>query len=229
MKRNFLVFFLTALIFIFTAGIVYINVMKQRAVDRSKLSEKVELSGSFQRWITNLKSRKLTIEGDEFRLKEENEIYNTMWMKVTSIDEPGKKEEFEQTLASVQNLKKVVFSPSKREFVDFRPEIRGQYAPNQVHFYGLKDDKIIDARILDCSKSANCYFDRAYFLDNSVFVISEVSRNIDKRDPNVSACGFDETCTYTFKIHVVDLINNSRLVYESKPFDTILSKLIPEL
>lgn len=219
-----------AIIIIFFIGLgVYSNVSEQRAIDRSKLPEKVELSRGFQRWITNLKNKGVELEADDFRLIEENEIYNTKWMKVYSIDEEGREEEYKQTLNDNKELDKVIFSPSEREFIDYRNEKRGDYKPNEVHFYGLKEDKIIDARILDCSIKANCYFDRAYFLDNDVFVISELSRNIDKRDETTPDCSKDLICTYTFKVHVIDLINNSRLVYESEPFEAVFDKLKPEL
>lgn len=217
----------------FVVAGVYSNVKEQRAVDRSKLPEKVEQSRGFQRWITNLKNKDIEIEADEFNLVEENEIYNTRWMTVTSIEEEGKKQEFEDTIKAHQNIKKVVFSPSEREFIDYRNEIRGTptqpIKPNEVRFYGQKDDRIIDARILDCSVRANCYFDRAFFLDNDVFVVTEISRNISKKDTTTALCSSSEICTYTFKVHVIDLINNSRLIYESKSLDDILDTIIPEL
>jgi hypothetical protein len=207
-----------------------ININEQLSIDRSKLPEKVEEEKGFQRWITNLKNKGLDfVDADEFTLVEENEIYNTKWMEVYSFDEPGRQEEFEQTIRERKDLPKVIFSPSERLFIDYRNEKRNGIKANEVHFYGARDDKIIDARILDCSVDANCYFDRAYFLSNDVFVISEFSRNIHKRDKTAPKCAIDEECTYSIKIHVIDLINNSRLVYESKPFNIVLSQLIPEL
>jgi hypothetical protein len=227
--KNKINLILAALILIFVGLGVYANIQKQNAVDRSRLPQKVQMNRGFQRWLNNLKNKGIDLEADDFKLTEKDEIYNAKWMKVSSTDEPGKKDEFEQTLLAHQNLKKVVFSPSEREFVDYRPDTRDGYKPNEVHFYGLKEDKIIDARILDCSVSTNCYFDRAYFLDNDVFVISEISRNVNKRDPNLQACAMDVICTYSAKVHVIDLINNARYVYESKSFDTVLSTLIPQL
>lgn len=220
---------LAAAIFILVGVVIYINIAKQNAVDRSKIPEKVEDHGRWQRWITNLKNKDLEIEADEFRLKEENEIYNTKWMQVYSLDEEGRREEFWQNIENHKNIKKVIFSPSERGFVDYRDISRDGYGPNQVHYYGLRDDKIIDARILDCSLEANCYFDRAYFLDNNVFVISEISQDIDEDDEGVPACVMEEMCAYTFKVHVIDLINNSRLVYESEPFEVVLAEFKPEL
>ncbi len=208
---------------------VYSNIREQRNVDHSKIPEKVEMSKGFQRWVTNIKNKELPIDADQFRLREENEVYNSKWILVYSIEAPGMQEIFNKTLQAVQDTRGVVFSPSDREFIDYRNTVRGDYAPNEVHFYGLKEDKIIDARILNCSVYANCYFDRAYFLDNDVFVISEFSRNIDKKDTTSPACPVDQSCTYTIKLHVIDLINNKRSVYESKPFDAILSTLIPHL
>lgn len=208
---------------------VYSNIREQRAVDHSKIPQKVELSRGFQRWITNLKNKGLEVMADEFKLKEENEIYNTKWIKVYSIDDPEKKAEYEELLKASVDVKKIVFSPSEREIIDFRNEIRGDYKANEVRFYGQKEDKIIDSRIVDCSIRANCYFDRAYFLDNDVFVVSEFSRNINKGDEQLPVCSVNNVCTYTIKVHVVDLIKNSRYVYESEPFEAVLSKLIPQL
>ena len=220
---------LVVLIFAITGSIVYINIQKQQAVDRSKIPEKVEMNKGFQRWITNLKNKGLTIEADEFKLLEENEIYNTKWLKIYSMDQEGVTELFEQAIASHQDIKKVIFSPSKRQFIDYRSEERDGYNANEVHYYGLREDKVVDARILDCSAKANCMFDRAYFLDNDVFVISEISRNIDKKAVDAPPCTPNNKCTYSFKLHVIDLNRNSRLIYESKPFETILTGLIPDL
>jgi hypothetical protein len=217
------------LTFVFIVIGVYSNIREQNAKDRSKLPTKVEESRQFQRWVTNLRNKDLIIEADGFKLSEEVEIYNSKWMKVYSIDDPARKEEFSANIESHKNIEKIIFSPSEREFLDFRNIERDGYLANEVHFYGQKEDKIIDARILDCSARNNCYFDRAYFLSNDLFVITEVSRNVDKRDLTVPACAPSEVCTYTFKLHLVDLINNSRLVYESKPFDTVLLDLIPNL
>lgn len=219
---------LVVAIFILVAAGAAINIREQLSIDQSKLPEKVEESEGFQRWITNLKNKGLEqVDADEFTLVEENEIYNTKWMQVYSFDDPGQREEFENTIIQHQGVPKVIFSPSERLFIDFRHENRDGYKPNEVHFYGARDDKIIDARILDCSERANCYFDRAYFLSNDVFVISEFSRNIDKKDQTTPECPVDTECTYSIKVHVIDLINNSRLVYESKPFNIVLSEYIP--
>lgn len=220
---------LVSIIFGLVGLTVYMNVAKEKAIDRSKIPQKVEQNRSFQKWITNLKNKKLKIEADEFKLLEENEIYNTKWMKVYSTDEDGRVVEFAKNIESHKNLDKVIFSPSERIYIDYRPVARDGFNTNEIHYYGQRDNKIIDARILDCSTRANCYFDRAYFLDNDVFVISEISRNIDKKDIETALCNVDGVCTYSFKIHVIDLVNNSRLIYESKPFDVVLSELIPEL
>lgn len=230
MKKIKLEHVLVVLIFLLVGFGVYINVQEQLSIDRSRLPEKVEENKNFQRWITNLKNKELDyINADEFSLIEENEIYNTKWMQVYSLDEEGRQEEFEKTIEEHKDLDKVVFSPSERLFMDYRNIRRGEYKANEVHFYGVRDDKIIDARILDCSNNANCYFDRAYFLSNDVFVISEFSRAIHKKDTTTPECLLDTECEYSIKIHVIDLINNSRLVYESKPFNIILGTLIPEL
>jgi hypothetical protein len=137
-------------------------------------------------------------------------------MTVYSIDEKGRREEYNENIEAHRDIKKVIFSPSDRIFIDYRNVVRDGYKENEVHFYGLLEDKIIDARIVDCSLRANCYFDRAYFLENDIFIVSAL-------------CSADEVCEYSFKLHLIDLKNNSRLVYESESFEVILSELIPEL
>jgi len=220
---------LTTLIFGLIGTGVYLNKYEEMQIDRSKLPKKVEDSNGFQRWITNLKNKDLVIEADEFTMLEENEIYNTKWVKVYSIDDEVRKKEYDENIENKQNIKKVIFSPSGMQYLDYRPEIRDGYQPNEVHHYGVRDNQIIDSRIVDCSIRANCYFDRAWFLDNDVFVITEISRNIDKKNTTTPICLPTETCTYTYKIHVVDLVRNSRLIYESRPFETILEELKPNL
>ncbi len=228
MKKN-IPLILVGLVLITVAVGVYLNVQAQRAVDHSKIPQKVELSRGFQRWITNLKNKEIIIEADDFKLKDEIEVYNTKWTKVYSIDDPVRNAEYEALLKASTGVKKIVFSPSGREIIDYRNEFRDGYQPTEVRFYGQKEDKIIDARAAGCFVRANCYFDRAYFLDNDVFVISEFSRNIDKAVVQAPECSVSEKCTYTIKLHVVDLVKNSSYIYESKPFDTVLSELIPGL
>ena len=227
--KNIAIFSSVLGIFLLTGATVYFNIQEQRAVDRSKIPEKVEASKGFQKWITNLKNKDFVIEADEFRLVEENEIYNTKWIKIYSVDEPGKQDELNNTLSAHKDIKGVVFSPSGEEFVDYRNIERYGYQTYEVRLYGLKEDKIIDARILDCSPKANCYFDRAYFLDNDVFVISEISRKVNKNEQLTTACLVSEPCEYSFKVHVVDLKKNSRLIYGSKPFTVVLNEILPEL
>jgi hypothetical protein len=219
---------LALMVFIFSAvGIgVFSNIRQQNSIDKSKLPADIENDRLFQRWVTNLRNKGLVIEADGFKFKESNEIYNTTWITVSSIDEPGKQDEFNSVLAAHRDLKNVSFSPNDRIFVDYRNIARGAVLSNQVRLYGLKEDKIIDARILDCSTRANCYFDRAYFIDNDVFVISEFSRNISKKDTTTPICSADQICTYTVKLHIIDLIHNIRDVYESQPFDIILNDWI---
>ena len=227
--KSAITIFLVAAIFSLVGIIVASNYAQQKSVDRSKLPEKVEMNKSFQKWITNLKNKGFVIEADEFRLLEEVEVYNTKWITVSSIDNQDVKLQFDETLKAAEDVKGIVFSPNDREFIDYRYTDRGEYLAHEARFYGLREDKVIDARILDCSVRANCYFDRAYFIDNDVFAISEISRNLDEDDVEVPGCDTGGVCTYTFKIHVIDLINNKRLIYESKPFDVVLDEAIENL
>ncbi len=201
----------TTFLFLLVGAGVYLNLQRKAAIDTSRIPSKLEEERNFQRWITNAKNKEILVEASEFMLTKEVEIYNTRWIEVYSIDEPGVRETFEETLDKYKDIDKVVFSPSERIFLDYRNINRGNYKAHEVHLYGQKEDKIIDARILECYTKTNCYFDRAYFLDNDVFVVHEISL----ADPS-DRCSTKENCSYTFKIHLVDLINNKRWIYESE-------------
>ena len=226
MIKRLISIILTILIFALVSLTVFLNYRQQFSIDRSKLPSKIEASEGFQKWITNLRNKGVKLEADEFRLLEENEIYNTKWLKIYSIDAPGIKDTFEKTLKDQHVVKQSAFSPSEREFIDYRHEQREDFLPNEIRYYGRMDDNVLDARLLNCDISANCYFDRAYFLSNELFVVSEfVLNNPLNKDKII--CDIAVKCEYVVKIHVVDLINNSRLVYVSKPFNLVLSEAIP--
>ena len=200
--------------------------MEQYAIDRTKLPSKIEESEGFQRWITNWKKR-MDVAADGFVYREKNEVFNSTFLTVTKVESDDEVQKIADAVDSYRQFNDVTFSPSNRQFLDYRHVERGDYDTNQVHYYGLRDDRLIDTRILECVKMANCYFDRAYFIDNHTFVISEISRNVHKDDiETVPSCTANELCTYTFKLHFIDLINSERLVYESAPFDVILSEIV---
>jgi len=206
------------------------NFVEQRSVDNSKIPQKLEESRGFQRWITNIKNKGFEdIKADEFTLKEENEIYNTKWIKIYSADDPVEKENYERTFSELEETKFLVLSPSKRLLIDIRSTERAGYLQNEARVYGQLDDKIIDSRILDCSLRANCVFDRAWFLENDLFAITEFSRDIDKKDETAVECTKDQECSYTFKVHLIDMKHNKRWTYESPEFNAISNLLVPEL
>lgn len=228
-NKTLLLSMVLLLISIFT-----INTIQKKSVDLTKLPEKVEESNGFQRWITNLKNKDFDIEADEFRLVEENEIYNTKWIKIYDFESEEAKELYENVFNEVEDQDKIVYSPSERRFVDYRDIARRDYKPTEVYFFGAQDNKLLDARIVGCSNDANCYFDRAFFLENSneVFVVTEISfaGEVNLREGEQGqVCDITEICTYSFKIHVVDINKNSRAVYESEPFELNLSEKKSEL
>ena len=228
MKKSNLL--LSVLIIILIVLGVSSNLYEQRSLDQSKIPEFIESNNDFQKWITNLKNKGLNeIEADDFRLQEESEIYNTKWTKVSTMDVPNIQGELKLRLEEHKDIDMVVYSPSEMLYVDFRPIEKDGYGPNEVNLYGQLDDKILDTMIIDCSTSANCYYDRGYFIDETTLVVSEVSRNIDKKAEGIAPCGPDVSCEYTFKLYYFDLKDNKKLMYVSSPFMATLDKLIPEL
>jgi hypothetical protein len=218
---------LTLLLFGGVVGTVVSNYAEEYAVDNSKLPDKVERSKEFQKWINNHKKR-FTLEADSFRFKEKNEFFNSAFITIKSSDDEIALKEHQEKLARFATYPSVRFSPNEFEFLDYRHEKRegDKYAANDVYYHGLREDKIIDTKILSCKIELNCYFDRGFFIDNNGFVISEISRNVDKKDiPIMKPCAFNDICTYTIKLHVYDFINSSRYVYESMPIDINLAEI----
>lgn len=230
MNRSKLTPILFTLILLLVAGVVTSNYVEQARIDNSKLPEKIESSGGFQRWIINQKKHDMEIEADEFKLKDKNEVYNSAFLEVSHLEAAADVQKLVDYVATFKDVDETAISPNERELLDYRHMDRDGYLPNEVHYYGLREDTLIDTKILTCLAEANCYFDRAYFLDNHTFVISEISRNdVNKaaiEAKTVAPCNINEICTYTFKEHFIDLINNARYVYESKPKNLNLSEII---
>ena len=237
-------------VIVLTALGVSINIIQQQQQDNSKLPSKIEDDIYYQRWVTNLKNKDFEIEAEEFELIEEEQIYNTKWIQLYSVDDEQIMQIFNKTISEFQDTDKVVYSPSERSFIDYRNINKGvqepqakNYKPNEVRFFGIRDNKLIEARILECYNSDNCYFDRAFFISNDVFVISEFSLkqtdkdgdnkdkdNNDKGDVNKDIeCALNDICDYTIKLHLIDLVNNSKSTYESDIKTINLQETIPEL
>lgn len=206
-----------------------VNYQQDKAIDRTKIPMKVEQAKGFQRWITNLKNKDFVIEADEFLLVDENELFNTKTTRVYNLDNEETKQKFSSDMNRLRDTKKVVYSDDNLQYIDYRDTDRDGYTPYQVRYFGTRDHKLIDAKLVDCSGDLNCYFDRGFFVNNDIFVMSELSRNLDKRAPIIPICTQEEECEYTFKIHVANLKENSRIVYESKPFRIILEEIKSEL
>lgn len=194
---------------------VSINLHKQYSVDRTKIPFKLESHSRFQRWLSNLEEKGLDLEADKFRYLEDNNIFNTIWTSTESIDDDNSRKIYEENMALLLTFKESAKSPNEREIVNFSPVDRFGFLPNEVFFYGLREDRILRTKIVDCSLDTNCNFHRAAFIDNHVFFIMELSLK-SFNNPNFKTCALDEVCEYTFKVHLVDLNNNSRTVYESE-------------
>jgi hypothetical protein len=206
-------------------GGLAVNIRREILVNREHLPSYVTTSNGFMRWNTNLKNKEVNFEAQEFTLLESSEVFNTKSTTVTTAaGDPTAKATYDQTIAVHKNIKKVVYSPNGAEFIDFQNEARDNYLQGQVRFYGLRGDKVVDARAVGCYTRANCYFDRGYFITNDEFVVSELSL----ADSN-SACTPDSKCTYTFKLHLVDVTSDKQYIYESPAVSVVETKLIPEL
>lgn len=221
---------LVGLVFLLVIATIYSNYREQLAIDRSKIPESMEYAEEFQDWIINMK-KQVNVSADEFRLQEVNEVFNSAHFDVSPKDNKKAYQDHLDKLKEFKKLDDVRFSPNGFQFLDFRhlTKVNEKYDSYDVYFHGLRENKIIDTKILSCEPLKNCYFDRAFFIDNDTFVISKYSRPIsdeDLKDENYDTCEIDEVCTYTIKLHLFDLINSDQFVYESKPYKVNLAEIV---
>ena len=215
-------------VFICVGLTVYLNVKEQLSIDKSKIPSKLEENSKFQKWLTNAKNKGINVEADKFKFVEDSNIYNTIWTSTSSIDNDAARSGYENNMKTLEAFKTSEKSPNEREIVNYDNSERFGFLKNQVFFYGLREDKILLTRVVDCENESNCYFHRAGFLDNHVFFVAELSlKDFTKKNP--VTCDPTKVCKYSFKIHFVDLINNSRTVYESEPFVGIFEDLKSKL
>lgn len=208
---------------------VSLNIKEQQSIDRSKIPSKLEADSQFQKWITSMRKKEIVVEADNFRFVEDSNVYNTLWTSSVSIDNDEARRLYEENMKLLRTYEKNAESPNEREIVNFENTIRFGFNPEEVFFYGLREDRILRTKVTDCLPESNCIYTRASFLDNHVFFIIEASlKNFDKKNPVVT-CTKTQECTYTFKVHLVDLINNSRTVYESEDVKTTFEFIQKEL
>ena len=223
---------LDKILFVFIFGLVsltvYANISEQRSIDKSKIPAKLEENSKFQKWLTNAKNKDINVEADNFKFLEDSNIFNTIWTSTSSIDNEQVRIDYERNMDILSKFKTSEYSPNEREIVNFDNSERFGFTANQVFFYGLREDRILLTRIVDCEIESNCYFHRAGFLDNHVFFVAELSlKDFTKKTP--ITCDPKSVCKYSFKIHFIDLVNNSRTVYESEAFEGIFDDLKSKL
>lgn len=228
MIKNYLDKILIIGVFVTVILVVFSNIKEEMSIDKSKIPTKLEENSKFQKWLTNAKNKGIKVEADKFKFVEDSNIYNTIWTSTSSIDNDSARSDYENNMRILNGYKTSEKSPNEREIVNFDNTERFGFTKNQVFFYGLREDKILLTRVVDCELEANCHFHRAGFLDNHVFFVAEMSlKEFTKK--NQITCDPTKICKYTFKIHLVDLINNSRTVYESEEFEGVFEDLKSKL
>lgn len=226
---------LVVIVFVLIGFGVYINIKQSMELDVNKIPRDLEQNKEFKKWMTNLKNKEFGVKEnneemspDSFTKVSESNIFNTLWTSTASIDNDQTRAEYEKNMGILRSLPKNALSPNEREIVNFDNSDRFGYSENEVFFYGLREDRVLQTKVVDCAYESNCYFNRAGFLDNHVFFVAELSlKDFSKQNP--VTCDPTTICEYTFKIHLVDLMNNQRTEYESKPFKGIFGKIKEEL
>ena len=218
------------LLFTLILLIVFFNFQEKLKVDRAKLPKYVEEHKNFQKWITNHKNKDINLEADAFRLLEETEVYNTERLKLYPITDKFMFTRYQQILKAQDKITDKRISPDGKQFVNYEFDYRiglsnTTFMPSDVWYLGVRGDRVIENKLLSCNVEANCIFDRAFFISDDVVVVSEVARDIDT-DSTYTTCGIDQICSYIIKLNVMDIANNSNLIYQSPPFNMVLADKI---
>ena len=216
-------------IVLLVAAATYINAAeKGRGFDKT-LPAKIIQNTDHRIWITGLNDKGISVLPDSFVYLERSEIYTTSRLSVFSPREPETQEQYNANLLESDSVEGIIFSPDGKQFIDIRNIPRRGYNATDVRYYGTREDKIIDARFAECYYKFNCYYDNAYFINNDTFVVYEISQYTSEKGEKPKDCLDTGECEYTFKIHLVNLNTNSRVIYESPAFWAVLNELIPEI
>jgi hypothetical protein len=210
------------------AGVISLNISEQYSIDKTKLPIKLETHSRFQRWLSNLKDKGVDLEADKFTFLKDSNIYNTIWTSTISIDDEISRKMYEDNMKVLLEYKESIKSPNEREIVNFTMADRFGFSAKTVFFYGLREDRILSTKIADCYQHFTCNFHRGAFMDNHVFFIMELSQKFVP-EAEFKGCELDEVCDYTFKVHLVDLNNNSRNIYESEVVRDTYNNLFEKL
>lgn len=226
LERLLVVLVLTLLI----GGGVYFNYSQKLQVDSVKLPSYVEQHKNFQKWITNHKNKDINLEADDFRLLEESEVYNTQRLKLYPLTDLIMLEKYNELVKDQANVVDKRTSPDGKQFVNYVYDYRiglsnTTYLPSDVWYLGIRGDRIIENKLVSCNVKANCIVDRAFFISDDVIVVSEVMRDIDT-DLSYPPCSVTEVCTYKIRLNVMDIAQNSNLIYESPGFELVLADKI---
>lgn len=213
---------------IFVAGVVTLNLHDQYSIDKTKLPIKLETHSRFQRWLSNLEDKGVDLEADRFTFLKDSNIYNTIWTSTVSIDDELSRKMYEDNMKVLLDYKESIKSPNEREIVNFTMSDRFGFSAKDVFFYGLREDRILRTKIANCYQHFTCNFHRGAFIDNHVFFIMELSQKAVPEE-EFKGCELDEVCDYTFKVHLVDLNNNSRNIYESEVVRDTYTNLFKKL
>jgi hypothetical protein len=209
----------------------YSNYAEKKALDESKLPKYVEENNQFQKWITNHKNKDINLEADDFRLYEENEVYNSARIVVYPISDEIHTKAYTEALEFYKDIKKARFSPNKEQVVDYRHEIRfgiseRNFKPQDLMYLGKRGDRIIENKLLQCSSDALCYIDRAFFVNDDTVVVSTFTLNNEVTGKVFAPCDYSQKCEYVVTLYVMNIADNSALVYKSPPINLVLNSKI---
>ncbi len=193
---------------------VYQNIADQESENGSTLPAKITKNENFTAWVDEIAVRsadaQIDLSPDRFDRKDEREIYFWDRLNLSTLDDEEFLEEKDALWETYSGLDGVTFSPNGKIFIDYRNIFRRELNRNQVNLYGQRESILIDARILDCTMPNRCFFDTGYFINEDTFVIHELTVENTQED-----CSLERNvCNYTVKIHLVELHNNKRSLYE---------------
>ena len=219
---KFIKILFVVIIFASIGGAVLINTKKDDSEDKDDKTFPSEIADheNFKTFQKEMSDAGIVVNPDEIIIKDQREIYNPDRIKVFSQQDEIKKTELEETTQSLRDVSGVTFSPDQKIILDYRNIARVGASSRQIRLFGIRSEKILDAPLLDCAISSECIYIDGYFIDNDSFVLHEIS--LARKDPD---CVVGSTCSYSIKIHYVELMQNQRSLYESTEFEAPVASM----
>lgn len=190
-----------------------------------KLPKELETKHKFLKWINRWKERFPQIGADNFKEVDDGEIFSSANPRFTFTDVDKTKTKSLVKDIEDQELKYVVVSPDKLQYVDFRKYFTEtkESTSSYVYYYGIRNgETTIEGPLFECKKT-KCWFDRPFFQTSDLAYFPEIREKVYAEEPE--RCPVKGVCSYELYLHEFDFSKNKRTSYKSTELLTDFEKI----